>query len=116
MNYGILAIGRGDGVKGKLKPWKEVILLFESEYKGNDNYRVYHSSGTIIDKGPSLRFYTKDWPKDEIHMQESNTYVDRQLYMSYTGFLYYDEWFEWIGEEQKIIELLPDSLWDISDW
>ena len=40
----------------------------------------------------------------------------RKVYQDVKGSLYYDEWFEWMGEEPFTVKPLEDDLWDISDW
>jgi hypothetical protein len=46
----------------------------------------------------------------------SSIYEDKEKEVGKNSQKYYNEWFEWIGEEPPIVEPLSDDLWDISDW
>jgi hypothetical protein len=104
-------------MKAQLRPWKEVTSILESKQKTSDNWVIYHSTNEKLLSGPHLHLYTNLWSEDVIDIKKDVHYGNRQLYMDMeNGNMYYDEWFEWIGDEPPIIKPLEDELWDISDW
>jgi hypothetical protein len=104
-------------MKARLRPWKEIISIFESRQMNSHNWKVHHSTNKKIFSGPHLTINTNRWPDAVIEIQKDVYYGNRQLYTDKeSGSTYYDEWFEWIGEEPYVVKPLEDDLWDISDW
>jgi hypothetical protein len=110
-------------IEGKLKTFQEVrknasrwIDVHEAE-----RFQVYRS-----DQGVYLNVFYESLSKfgDIVEVKPWNSawentssiYEDKEKEVGKNSQKYYTEWFEWIGEEPPIIEILPESLWDISDW
>jgi hypothetical protein len=104
-------------MRAQLRPWKEVVSIFESKQKRSHSWVIYHSSNEKLLSGPHLNLYSHSWSEYVIDVKKDVNYGNRQLYTDVgNGNTYYDEWFVWIGEEPPIIKPLEDELWDISDW
>jgi hypothetical protein len=100
-------------IKGKLLPLDEIKRrsprLVKRDYytsiyhtKVNMCIDVNHGKATIFDRIVDISIWSKE--------------INRTIYKDIHRHLYYDEWFEWIGEEPPIVEPLSEELWDISDW
>lgn len=106
----------------KLKPFDEVRKNASKwiDVHNDQLFRVYKSDKS--DRRVYLNVYYDSignfGEEVEIRMWNSNheLYEDKYREVGTRSQKYYKEWFEWIGEEPPIIEILPESLWDISDW
>jgi hypothetical protein len=100
-------------VKAKLKTFDEVKNISQKVKKYLGHLVVYHS----YSRG-SISLVYDDISKfgTIVNVVKADKLEDRILYRDDGQTYYYDEWFEWLGEELPIIEPLSDHLWDISDW
>lgn len=100
-------------IKGKLLPLDEVKRRSPRLVKRDYYTSIYHTKvnmcidvnydkASIFDKVIDISIWSKE--------------SDRTIYKDTHHNLYYDEWFECIGEAPPIVKPLSDDLWDISDW
>jgi hypothetical protein len=83
-------------MRGKLKTLEEIKREFKTEYLSDNVSKVYHSlSDTYLPVGCRGSFGTV------IDISLYADRGDRTVYRDKDAQLYYDEWFEWIGEPPK---------------
>jgi hypothetical protein len=101
--------------KGKLNTLEEIKANSPKiSYNGPYEVSIYH---TKINRCIDVEFDSVEYFGNiidvKVWVRERGS---RVIYKDIDNNLYYDEWFEWIGEELPIVKPIPDHLWDISDW
>jgi hypothetical protein len=101
-------------MRGKLKSIEEIKANSSRIQEFSYEVNIYH---TNVDMCIGVSYENFEVFGKEIDVK---LWVDirdsRKVYQDVKGSLYYDEWFEWLGEEPVLVKPLEDDLWDISDW